>query len=173
MDVAGEYLLYYEQMTRVYFSRWVDKEYSALRLLLDLNMELVCETEWLKKLLALQKNFISKRRYKMQKVNWLVVGIIGVVALLLLFGGGMMMGGWGYRGWSMMGPSGMVGPGGMTLAPGASAGVNNWGYSSTPSPIGWIGMIFMWLIPVGLVVLAAFGAVWLVKNVGNSKPPSS
>ena len=100
----------------------------------------------------------------MQKVNWLVVGIIGIVALLLLFGGGMMMGGWGYRGWSMMGPGGMLGPGGM---------MNNWGYSSSPSPFGWIGMIFMWLMPVGLVVLAVFGVVWLVRNVGNSKPPSS
>ena len=94
----------------------------------------------------------------MQKVNWLIVGIISIVALLLLFGGGMMMGGWGYRGWSMMGPGGMM---------------NNWGYASSPSPLGWIGMIFMWLMPVGLVVLAVFGIVWLVRNVGSSKPPSS
>jgi len=65
-----------------------------------------------------------------------------------------MMGGWGYRGWGMMGPGGMM---------------NNWGYS----PLGWIGMIFMWLIPVGLIVLAVFGIVWLVRNVVNSKPPSS
>ena len=94
----------------------------------------------------------------MQKVNWLVVGIISIVALLLLFGGGMMMGGWGYRGWSMMGPGGMM---------------NNWGYSAAPSPLGWFGMIFMWLVPVGLVVLAVFGIVWLVQNAGSSKPPSS
>jgi hypothetical protein len=94
----------------------------------------------------------------MQKVNWLVVGIISSVVLLFLFGGGMMMGGWGYRGWSMMGPGGMM---------------NNWGYSSSPSPLGWIGMIFMWLIPVGLIVLAAFGVVWLVRKGGNSTPPSS
>jgi len=86
----------------------------------------------------------------MKKINWLVVGIISIVVILLLFGGGMMTGGWGYRGWGMMG---------------------NWGYS--PSPFGWIGMIFMWLIPVGLVALAVFGVVWLVRNVGNSKPPSS
>lgn len=71
----------------------------------------------------------------------------------------------------------------MILAPGASAGVmggwslmgpgammNNWEYSS--SPLGWIGMIFMWLIPVGLIVRAASGVVWLVRNGGNSKPPS-
>jgi hypothetical protein len=93
----------------------------------------------------------------MKKVNWLVVGVSSIVGLLFLFGGGMMMGGWGYRGWSMMGPGGMM---------------NNWGYSSSPSPIGWIGMIFMWLIPVGLVVLAVFVIVWLVRNVGNSKPSS-
>jgi hypothetical protein len=99
----------------------------------------------------------------MQKVNWLVVGIIGIVVLLLLFGGGMMMGGWGYRGWNMMGPSSMLEPGGM---------MNNWGYSSSPSPIGWIGMIFMWLFPIGLLLLAAFGIIWLVRKNRNSKSPS-
>ena len=87
----------------------------------------------------------------MKKVNWLVVGIIGFILLLFLFGGGMM-GGWGYRGWGMMGGPGMMG----------------WGYS----PFGWIGMLFMWLIPVGVLVLAVFGVAWLVKNVGNSTPPS-
>jgi len=99
-----------------------------------------------------------KRKNKMQKVNWLVVGVISVIVLLLLFGGGMMMGGWGYHGWSMMGPGGMM---------------NNWGYSSSPTPLAWIGMIFMWLIPVGLIVLAIFGAFWLMRNAGNSKPSSS
>jgi hypothetical protein len=80
----------------------------------------------------------------MKKVNWLVVGVSSIVGLLLLFGGGMME------------------RGGM---------MNNWGYS--PSPLSWIGMIFMWLIPVGLVVLAVFGIVWLVRDAGNSKPPFS
>ncbi len=89
----------------------------------------------------------------MKKVNWLVVGIIGFILLLFLFGGGMM-GGWGYRGgWGMMGPYGMMG----------------WGYS----PFGSFGMLFMWLIPVGVLVLAVFGVAWLVKNIGNSTPPSS
>ena len=104
----------------------------------------------------------------MKKVNWLVVGIISAVVVLLLFGGGMMMGGWGY------------GSGGMTLAPGASAGVGNWGnggYSMMNnwgySPFGWIGMLFMWLIPVGLIGLAVFGIIWLVRKTGNSTPPSS
>jgi hypothetical protein len=34
-------------------------------------------------------------------------------------------------------------------------------------------MIFMSLIPVGLIVLAVFGIIWLVRNVSNSKPPSA
>ena len=88
----------------------------------------------------------------MKKVNWLVVGVSSIVGLLLLFGGGMMMGGWGYRGWGMMGGPGMMG----------------WGYS----PFGWVGMIFMWLIPVGFVVLTVLGVVWLVRNVGNTTTQS-
>ena len=89
----------------------------------------------------------------MKKVNWLVVGIISILLLLFLFVGGVM-GGWGYRGgWGMMGPYGMMG----------------WGYS----PFGWFGMFFMWLIPVGFIILTMFGIAWLVRNVGNSIPPSS
>ncbi|MDP1713310.1 MAG: zinc ribbon domain-containing protein [Anaerolineales bacterium] len=44
-----------------------------------------------------------------------------------------------------------------------------WGYS----PFGWIGMIFMWLIPLGFLVLTVLGIAWLVRNVSNSTPPSS
>jgi hypothetical protein len=92
------------------------------------------------------------------KTNWLLIGIMSFVILLILFGAGMLMGDWRYRAWGMMGPSGMV---------------ENWGYSYTPSPLGWIGVIFMSLIPVGLMVLAVFGSIWLVRNVRNSRPPSS
>jgi hypothetical protein len=96
---------------------------------------------------------LYKRKCEMKKINWLVVTVISVIALLFLFGGGMMMGGWGNRGWGMMGPGGIMG---------------GWGYS----PFGWIGMAFMWLIPVGLITLTVFGIAWLVRNVGNSTPPS-
>jgi len=94
---------------------------------------------------------LYKRKYKMKKVNWPVVGIIAIITLLFLFGGGMMTGGWGYRG--MMGGPGMMG----------------WSYS----PFGWIGMIFMWLIPVGFITLVVLGVIWLLRNVGNSTLPSS
>ena len=92
----------------------------------------------------------------MRKTNWSIAGIIGLVILLLLFSAGM------FNGWGMMGP-------GMTLAPGASAGVSRWGYS----PFGWIAMIFMGLIPVGIIVLAILGIVWLVRSSGSFNPPAA
>jgi DNA-binding NarL/FixJ family response regulator len=48
MDVAGEYLLYYEGMTRVYLADGKLEERSALRLLLlDLKMKVVGEaSDW-------------------------------------------------------------------------------------------------------------------------------
>jgi uncharacterized membrane protein len=93
----------------------------------------------------------------MKKINWLIVGIISIIALLFLFGGGMMWGygNNGYRGWNMMG-----GPGGM---------MGGWGYS----PFGWIGMAFMWLIPIGVIALIIFGVAALVKNAGNPASLSS
>ena len=94
----------------------------------------------------------------MQKANWVLVGIISFVIILILFGTGVLMGDWRYRDWGMMGPSGMM---------------ENWEYSSPPAQLGWIGMIFMWLIPAGLIVLAGYGIVWLVRNVSHSKPSSS
>ena len=47
-DVAGEYLLYYKCMTRVYIADSLTEERSALRLMLqDLNMEVVGEAaDW-------------------------------------------------------------------------------------------------------------------------------
>ncbi len=92
----------------------------------------------------------------MKKTGWLVIGIVVLLALLFLFGGGMMSG-WGYNnsgygGWGMMGP-GMMG----------------WGFA----PFGWIGMMFMWLIPLGFLALVVLGVFWLAQNSGKSTPPSS
>jgi len=92
----------------------------------------------------------------MKKNNWYLVGIIGVVALLLVFGAGMMSGwgngGWGHRGYGMMG---------------------NLGYS----PLGWFGMaggmLLMWLVPIGILALTVFGVASLIQNNGSSKPTST
>lgn len=90
----------------------------------------------------------------MKKINWWAVATVGLLAVVILFGAGMF-GGWGYRGWGMMG-TGMMG---------------NWGYS----PVGWfgmgLGMLFMWLIPVGILALLVFGIASLVHNTGN--PPQT
>lgn len=94
----------------------------------------------------------------MHKTNWLLVGIIGFVLILILFGAAVLMGDWRYSDWGMMGPIGMM---------------EDRGYSYHPAPLTWIGMVFIWLIPVGLMVLVGFGIAWLVRNVHNSRPPSS
>jgi hypothetical protein len=52
----------------------------------------------------------------------------------------------------------------MTLAPGASAGVN-YGYGMMAP----FGMFFMWLIPLGTLILIALGIAWLVKQL-TAKP---
>lgn len=84
----------------------------------------------------------------MRKVNWSVVGTIGIVLIWLFVGGAVMMADWGM--------------------------MEDWGYSSTPSLLGWIRLIFIWLIPAVLTVLGAFGFIWLVRNIGKfRRSPSS
>lgn len=87
----------------------------------------------------------------MKTTNWWTVATVGLLAVSILFGAGMF-GGWGYRGMGMMG---------------------NWGYS----PIGWLGMgfgmLFMWLVPVGIIAFIVFGVASLMRNTGNTSQTSS
>ena len=96
----------------------------------------------------------------MNRINWTAVAVFAIVALLVFLAGISLLGGRGYGGWGMMGP-------GMTLAPGASAGVGGWGFA----PFGWIGMLFMWLIPIGFLVLIVLGIAWLVRALGSGDNP--
>ncbi len=90
----------------------------------------------------------------MNKVNWTAVAVFGIVVLVaFLIGVTLLGGGWGYGGWGMMGP-GMMG---------------GWGFG----PFGWIAMIFMWLVPIGFVVLTVLGVVWLMRSVGGGAAPGS
>lgn len=93
------------------------------------------------------------KEVKMKKVNWWIVGIVAVLAVLFFFGGGMM---WGNRSYGMM--SGYGGHGMM----------GNWGNPA----FGWfgmgLGMIFMWVIPIGIVALIVYGVIALVRQIGNS-----
>ncbi len=98
----------------------------------------------------------------MKKVNWIAIAVFTLVALLVFQLVTFLLGGWGYGyrgngGWGMMRPE-MMG----------------WGYS----PFGWIGMglgmILMWLIPIGILALIIYGVVALAKGTGNNPPaPSS
>jgi len=90
----------------------------------------------------------------MKKKILFVIGAI--VALFLL---GLLFGGLGYQFRSGFGSRGMMG-GNM---------MGGWGFS----PFGWIGMIFMWLIPLGLLVLTVYGIAWLVRNLGGGNKITS
>ena len=89
----------------------------------------------------------------MNRINWTAVAVFAIVALLVFLIGASLLGGWGYGGWGMMGP-GMMG---------------QWGFG----PFGWIGMIFMWLIPVGFILLIVLGVVWLIRAIGSGENPTS
>ena len=93
----------------------------------------------------------------MNKVNWIVLSIFGVVLLLAILAGTYFVGGWNNSGWGMMGNwrSGMM-PG--------------WGFNS----FGWIGMVLMGLIPIGFLVLVVLGISGLVRGfIYNVRPPST
>lgn len=84
----------------------------------------------------------------MNKINWTAVAVFAIVALLVFVIAGSLLGGWG-----MMGP-GMMGRGGF-------------------GPFAWVGMIFMWLIPIGFLVLIVLGIAWLVRAAGRGNNPSA
>ena len=104
----------------------------------------------------------------MNRVNWTQVGVFAVVVLLVFLIGVSLLGGFGGCGY------------GMTLAPARSAGVGGgrydghgmmgpnmmggWGFT----PFGWLGMIFMWIVPLGFLALLVVGIVWLVRAVSDS-----
>lgn len=84
----------------------------------------------------------------MKQFNWPVAAVFGIVVLVVFLIGVSLLGGsWGYGRWGMMGPGMMGGWGG--------------------APFGWLGMLAMWLIPIGLIALAAVGVVWLVRAAGG------
>ena len=105
---------------------------------------------------------------------WIVIGAIALF-VLGLFGGMFMPFGWnnsafGYgcaNNYGMMGYRGYM-P--MTLAPGASAGVGGWGMMS---PFGFLGMMFMWLIPLGVLALIVGGIFWLVRTLTQKQASPS
>ena len=101
---------------------------------------------------------------------WIVIGAIAIF-VLGLFGGMFMPFGWNHfaLGYGCANNYGMMGyrdfmP--MTLAPGASAGVGGWGMMP-------FGMLFMWLIPLGVLTLIVGGIFWLVRTLTQKQASPS
>jgi len=89
----------------------------------------------------------------MKKVNWWIVGIAIILVSVSLFGGGMMTG-------RKSGGYGMMG---------GYGGHIGWGYS----PFGWLGMLFMWLVPIGVLSLIVLGVASLVRSNGTPASQAS
>ncbi len=108
----------------------------------------------------------------MNKVNWTQVGVFAIVVLLVVVIGVSLLGSFG--GYGMMGRYGMMGHG-TTFAPvpcsDAGAGVTSWGFPL----FGWLGMLLMWLVPLGFLALLVVGIVWLARAVSGpsqASPPT-
>lgn len=86
--------------------------------------------------------------YLMNRINWPQINVFAIVTLLVLLIGVSLWGGFGRYSY---GP-GMMGPGMMG------------GFG----PFGGLGIIFMWLIPLGFLILLGSGIVWLVRAVTGS-----
>jgi len=86
----------------------------------------------------------------MSKNTWIVISILGIVVLLVILAGMYFVGGWNNSGGGTMGNWG-------------SGMMRGWGFNS----FGWIGMILMWLIPIGFLVLVVLGISGLVRGLIN------
>lgn len=87
----------------------------------------------------------------MKKFYWIVaVAIIATALLVFLIAGISLVGGWNNWGLGMMGglPTGSM---------------HGWGLGS----FGWAGIILMWLMLSGFVVLVVLGVVGLVRGISS------
>jgi hypothetical protein len=92
-----------------------------------------------------------------------ILWILGILAILFVLG--FAFGGWaGYGGCCGWGGYGRYDDWGLNGAPGMMAGMMEWGFS----PLGWISIIFMVLIRLGLLALAVLGIVWLVRSISET-----
>lgn len=94
----------------------------------------------------------------MKKALGWILGALAVLLVLTIFFFGVWVWRGGCCGWrGYYGGWGMHGPGMM------------WGYA----PFGWLGMLFMALIPFGFLALTVLGIVWLVRIASGSAASST
>jgi len=82
---------------------------------------------------------------------WIVLGVVALFALGL-FGGMFLPFGWNNSAYGYGCVDGWSGYGNM---------MGGWGMS----PFGMFGMLFMWLIPLGVLALIVGGIFWLVRTL--------
>jgi hypothetical protein len=96
----------------------------------------------------------------MSKINWTQVVVFGIVAFLVfVIGVSLLPVGWG----GSWGPWGGWGSG-RVMGPGMMGG---WGFG----PFAWLGMVFMWIVPLGFLTLLVLGIAWLVRQVSGPSGP--
>ncbi len=96
------------------------------------------------------------------KTGWIIAGVLGLVILCLV--PSFVMGRFWGRGLEFGHMAGRF------AGPGMMSRFGFW------NPLGFLGMILMWLIPAGLLVLLVIGAVALVNNLTQperkARPPA-
>jgi hypothetical protein len=86
-------------------------------------------------------------------IAWILgIGLVFMLVLTIMW---ILPGMVGYRG-SMMGGYGMMGR----------------GFGFGFSPLGWLGMGLMWILPVGILFLVVLGAVSLINNLTHPTNPN-
>ncbi len=104
----------------------------------------------------------------MDRIKWTQVGVFAAIVFLIFMVGITVLPFFfgGYGGWGMMGPRMMGGErwggwwpfcGGTGRSPGGFYG----------GIFGWLFMLPVMLIPLGLLVLLALGIIWVVRTVGR------
>jgi putative membrane protein len=86
-------------------------------------------------------------KFLMEKMKWKAIFVWAILVLLVIVVVLGLMRGWGSAGWNRMGP-GMMG---------------NWGFG----PFAWLGIIWMWLIPIGFIILVVAAVVWLMRGLSS------
>jgi hypothetical protein len=82
---------------------------------------------------------------QMNKTKGTAIVVTAIIALLVFQFIAGLSGSWGHGDWGMMEHRMMMG--GMNF-----------------TPLSWLGVTFMWLILIGLVVLAVLGVVWSARK---------
>ncbi|HMR99252.1 MAG TPA: hypothetical protein PKE62_08345 [Anaerolineales bacterium] len=98
---------------------------------------------------------------------WIVIGAVALF-VLGLFGGMFMPFGWNSSAYGFGCANGWNGYGNMMGYRGYMPMMGGWGM-----PFGFLGMAFMWLVPLGVLALIVGGIFWLVRTLTQKQSSPS